>query len=116
MGHFRKQDSIPFSNLAAPTGFQQQHSSFYFARNDSQKEWVIPSPDTLVFPKWEFGSQIRCNPTLFEAHYRESRVGLLRADVTKTRFLSVENFSEGIIARFCYVRWRQHRPVRRGGR
>ena len=92
MANARKADAVPFSNIGESTGFQQRRSYLYFARDGSRKESVFPSPTTLVFPKWEFGLGLRPKQISFRAHYRERSRSLLRADVTKTGNLSVENF------------------------
>ena len=72
---------------------QWQRSYSYFARNDSRKESVIPSAETLVFLKWEFAAA-QSNTDPISSHYRKMGQRLKRADVTKVGFFSVENFAE----------------------
>jgi len=86
----RKESTTLFSKLAVAMEIQRQRSYPYFARNDSRKEPVIPSVETLVFLEWEFAMIRRdSNPT--SSHYRESGQCLIRADVTEERIFSVEN-------------------------
>lgn len=64
-----------------------------FARDDSRKEPLIPWPATLVFLKWDLRWGLGPSQIPFRAHYRELALRLLRADVTKTGIIFVENFA-----------------------
>jgi len=74
-------------------GIQWQRSYIHFARNNSRKELLIPSPKTLVFLKWE-SATVQSNTYPISSHYRKIGERLRRADVTKAGFFSVENFGE----------------------
>ena len=93
MARTRKESTAPFAELAVAVGIQWQRSCSYSARNDSRKESVIPSAETLVFLKWEFAA-VRSNTYPISSHYRKLGLRLKRADVTKAGFFSVENFDE----------------------
>src|SRR5579862_19643 len=101
MASVRKEIAVPSSALAVSTEFQRQRSSLYFARDHSRKKPVSQSLEPLVFLKWEFGLGFSLKQIPVRAHYRELGGSLLRADVTKTGNLSVENFS----LRWLAVRW-----------
>ena len=75
---------------------------------------IIPSPETLVFLKWEFavaaGAQLQSH---FEPHSREATQCLLRADATKTGILfwktrpTCEGMEERLSVPLGFVGWRQ---------
>ena len=67
----KEKDPVPFSNPEWSTSILQQRSYAYFARDDSRKEPVSRSLETLVFLKWEFADALRSIQIPFRAHYTE---------------------------------------------